>query len=61
MTEHIQCQVSTEAKDVLLNYQRQHKIRQQGAALESMLVKFGAHETAMRKEAANHIDELVED
>lgn len=40
MTEQIHCQVSTDAKTVLLDWQKQNGFRQQGAALENLLLKF---------------------
>lgn len=61
MAEQIHCQVSPEAKGVLKSWQIQNGFRQQGAALENLLLEFAGMraEVAERKEAANHIDEII--
>ena len=59
MVKQIQCQVTDAAKEVLLTWQKKHQFSRQDTALEDLLIKFGKHETEMRKEEANHIDELI--
>ena len=63
MAKQIHCQVGLDAKEVLVTYQKHMGFSQQGDALESLLLKFHRMNSAIaeRKEAENHIDELIED
>jgi hypothetical protein len=53
MAEQIHCQVSEDAKGVLISWQKEHGFRQQGAALENLLLEFAW----MKADEADHIDE----
>ena len=67
--KRINVMVNDKAKDVLIKWKDMQSVTTLDDAMESLLIEFGngpdlaqgAQDTATRKEAANHIDDLMKE